>query len=138
MNVSRTAASAVAVIASIVLLSGCQPGLPVAGESGASALATDGSGGQAIDPSLPVIIAPDDGVATAAVGAFISFELPTDEVTTTVITTDAPDIVEIFPASSEGGMLTPPSAVGLVPGTANITIEDPQGTQHTVVLTVVG
>ena len=137
MNVSRTAASAVAVIASIVLLSGCQPALPVAGDTGAGVVAT-GSNGQVVDPSAPVLIAPDDAVATAAVGAFISFDLPADDVLTTVITTDAPDIVEIFPASSGGGMLTPPSAVGLAPGTANITIKDPTGTQHTVVLTVTG
>jgi hypothetical protein len=136
MRTSRIAAFGAAIFVGVTLLAGCQPALPTADDASVGVGVSTDANGQVIDPNAPVLISPDMGKATAPVGALLTFDVAAEDLLTTTITSDNEAVLQVFPASSGGGMLTPATAIVQAPGTAKITIKGPTGPAKTVVLTV--
>jgi len=127
MHARRSLAVAAALI-SVGLLAGCSSG------SSGDAAATDEAPANATQMIPPVIIEPGQTEASAVVGDFL--DIVVDEVAGTTIATDNADILEIFQAREEEGVVYNPGAKTLAPGTAVITVTLPDNTSYDLTVTV--
>jgi hypothetical protein len=82
----------------------------------------------------PIIVEPGQTEATAVVGDFI--DIVVDEVVGTTIDTPNTDILEIFQARDEEGVVYNPGAKALAPGNAVITVTLPDNTTYDIAVTV--
>lgn len=82
----------------------------------------------------PVIVAPGETMAEAAVGETIVFDQPDPAHTT--ISTDRPDILDLTQGSDDGSALFNPAATALATGVAIVTIEADDGATTQVTVTV--
>jgi len=127
MQARRSLAVAAALI-SVGLLAGCSSG------SGGDAAATEEAPANATQMIPPIIIEPGQTEATAVVGDFL--DIVVDEVVGTTIATDNADILEVFQARDEEGVVYNPGAKTLAPGTAVITVTLPDNTSYDITVTV--
>jgi hypothetical protein len=82
----------------------------------------------------PVIVAPDQATAEAAVGETIVFNQP--DPANTTISTDKPDVLELIQGRDDGSAVFNPAAVARAPGVAVVTIEAADGSTTQVTVTV--
>ncbi|MGB8021115.1 MAG: hypothetical protein WCF04_07810 [Candidatus Nanopelagicales bacterium] len=77
---------------------------------------------------------PSQTTATAHVGETIVFNQP--DPAHTRISTDNPDVLELFQGRDDGSALFNPGATALAPGVAVVTIEAADGSTERVTVTV--
>ena len=125
---ARRSVALAAAIMSIGLLAGCSSG------SGGEAATTDEAPASSTQMLPPIIVEPGQTEATAVVGDFI--DIVVDEVVGTTIDTPNTDILEIFQARDEEGVVYNPGAKALAPGNAVITVTLPDNTTYDIAVTV--
>ena len=82
----------------------------------------------------PVIVTEDMTSATAKVGDFIDIVVKNTAGTT--IDTDKPDLLEISQAHNDGSAEFNPGAKALAPGTAIITVTNPDSSTRDITITI--
>jgi hypothetical protein len=125
---TRRSVALAAAIMSIGLLAGCSSG------SGGEAATTEEAPANATQMLPPIIVEPGQTEATAVVGDFI--DIVVDEVAGTTIATPNADILEIYQAREEEGVVYNPGAKALAPGNAVITVTLPDNTSYDITVTV--
>lgn len=125
---TRRSVALAAAIMSIGLLAGCSSG------PGGEAATTDEAPANSTQMLPPIIVEPGQTEATAVVGDFI--DIVVDEVVGTTIDTPNTDILEIFQARDEEGVVYNPGAKALAPGNAVITVTLPDNTTYDIAVTV--
>lgn len=128
---SRVLAMAAAALATAGLLAGCSSSS--SSDSQAASAAASPIGGNVLPP---VMVEPGQTEATAKVGDTIVFNIPEADLAGTTIDTDQPDILEVSQAKQEGDALFNPGAKALAPGTAVVTITNPDMSTSDVTVTV--
>lgn len=132
-----------ALLAGTVALAGCslifapppeESASPTAGASGAASATAETA--EPVDPFAPVLIDPKVPIATAIVGDALAFDIPEDAKLTTTITSDKPDVIEVFDASEDAGFVLDAGATALAAGTAVLTFTSADGTTTSVTVTV--
>lgn len=88
------------------------------------------------DVFAPVTIDPAQPTASAAVGQTLAFDVPQDEQATIVVSSDHPEIADVYSGNSDAGFDSPAGGDAYAAGTAVITIELPNGKTSKVTLTV--
>jgi len=130
-TLTRTAALAVAAIATLGLLAGCSSS--GSSQSSASAPAASPSGAGLMPP---IFVDPGQTEASAMVGDNIVFNIPEKDLAGTTIATDNAAVLEVTQAKQEGDALFNPGAKALAPGTAVVTVTAPDMTTTDVTITV--
>ncbi len=84
----------------------------------------------------PVIITEDQTEATAKVGDYLDIVIADDKLAGTTVDTDKPELVELTQAREEGGATFNPGGRTLAPGTAIVTVTNPDNTTRDITLTI--
>lgn len=84
----------------------------------------------------PVIINVDETTATAKVGDFIDILVADNDIAGTTVSTTTPDLVEVTQAREDGSAIFNPGGKALAPGTAIITVTNPDSTTRDITLTI--
>ncbi len=107
----------------------------LAGCSSSDETATDTATSSETSQLLPpVIITADQLDAAAVVGDMI--DIVVDDPVNTTIAVDNTDVLEITQGSDDGSALFNPGAKALAPGTATITLTNPDGSTRDILVTV--
>lgn len=126
--------AAVSVVA-VVALAGCSSGSSSSDASGgASAPASAAPSPIGSGAVAPVTIDMNEAAHDVKVGDTIVFSV--NEVVGTTVDSDAPDVVEVFQAKEEGGVVYNPGGKALKPGKATVTITDEKNDDHYIHITV--
>lgn len=131
-QLARSAAIGASALLGVTLLAGCSSSSdePAADET-TSQEAESGGETQMLPP---VIVEPGQTEATAKVGDFI--DIVVDEVIGTTIATDNPEVLEISQARQDGDAIFNPGAQALAPGSATITVTNPDNDSYDIAVTV--
>lgn len=89
-----------------------------------------------VDPFAPVVIDPAIPTATAAAGQTLIFNVPPEMQSTVVVSSDKPEVADVYSGSSDSTFSIDAGGDAIAPGTAVITITQPDGTTSMVTLTV--
>lgn len=127
---TRTAAISASALLGVALLAGCSSSSD--SSTPASAAASDSS--TAMLP--PVIITEDQTAATASVGSYLDIVVSENNLAGTTVDTDRPDLVELTQAKEEDGATFNPGGKTLAPGTAIITVTNPNSSTRDITLTI--
>jgi hypothetical protein len=82
----------------------------------------------------PVIVTESQTTTTAKVGDFI--DIVVSKPAGTTISTDKPDLLEVTQAYDDGSAIFNPGAKALAPGTAIITVTNPDSTTRDITVTI--
>jgi hypothetical protein len=107
---------------------------PAAASSAASSTAASAASSAGTQMLPPVIVTEGQTTANAKVGDFI--DIVVKKVAGTTIDTDKPDLLEISQAREEGGAVFNPGAKALAPGTAIITVTNPDNSTRDITVTI--
>ncbi len=131
MNRTRTfAAFGAAALIGVALLTGCSS----SSESSEAASAAASEGTTEMLP--PVIITEDQTEATCAVGNFLDIVIPEDKLAGTTVATSDAAVVTVTQAKEEGGALFNPGGECVAPGSATVTVTNPDGSSRDLAITV--
>lgn len=140
--IRRAALAGAAVTLGLVALTGCSsssnssasPAAP-ASEAGASEAGASAGASPIMTSVLPpVIIDKTATSATAKVGDTLYINV--DKLAGTTIDVDKPDLIEVSQAHESGGAQFNPGGKVLKPGTAVITVTNPDNTTRTITVTI--
>ncbi len=84
----------------------------------------------------PVIINIDQTSAKAQVGDFIDILVSDNAIAGTTVSTDRPDLIELTQAHEDGSAIFNPGGKTLAPGTAVITVTNPDSTTRDITLII--
>ena len=119
----------------VAVLAGCSSSEDSSSSGSSDSSSGQDSGGDSGSQALPpVIVEPGQTEATAKVGDFI--DIVVEQVVGTTISTDNPDVLEVFQASDDGSAQFNPGAKALAPGNATITVTDPSSNSYDIAVTV--
>jgi TolA-binding protein len=131
-RIRTVAAVSAATLLGVAVLAGCSSTTSEPAAS-ASAAASDSGTTQMLPP---VIITEDQTAATAKVGDYLDIIIAADNLMGTTVATDKPDLVELTQAKEEDGATFNPGGKTLAPGTAIITVTNPDATTRDITLTI--
>lgn len=131
IRMSRIAAVSAGAVVAVALMTGCSSS-PGSAQSSTAPASAQADGGASMLP--PVIITEEQTAAAAKVGDFIDLVVKT--VAGTTIDTDKPELLEITQAHEDGGAVFNPGAKALAPGTAVISVTNPDGSTRNVTITI--
>ncbi|MCX6432631.1 MAG: hypothetical protein NTX29_07510 [Actinobacteria bacterium] len=131
-RIRTVAAVSAATLLGVAVLAGCSSSTS---EPAASASAAASSAGST-QMLPPVIITEDQTAATAKVGDYLDIIIAADNLMGTTVATDKPDLVELTQAKEEGGATFNPGGKTLAPGTAIITVTNPDASTRDITLTI--
>ncbi len=125
-KINKIAAIGAISILGVTVLAGC---------SSSDESATDTATSSEVSQMLPpVIITADQMDAAAVVGDMI--DIVVDDPVNTVIAVDNADVLEIAQGYDDGSAIFNPGAKALAPGTATITVTNPDGSTRNIVVVV--
>lgn len=133
MIIRRVAVVGAVALLGVGVLAGCSSSSS-SSESSSAAASTAASASGSTQMLPPVIVTPDMTTTTAKVGDFI--DIVVDKTAGTTIDTDKPDLLEISQAHSDGGAEFNPGAKALAPGTAIITVTNPDSSTRDITVTI--
>jgi len=135
MSIRRIAVVGVVALLGAGVLAGCSSssGSSSSAPAESSAVASAAPSGTA-QMLPPVIVAEGQTTTTAKVGDFIDIVVRTPAGTT--ISTDKPELLEVTQAYEDGGAVFNPGAKALAPGTAIITVTNPDSTTRDITVTI--
>ena len=136
-TIRRAALAGAAVTLGLVALTGCSSSSDSAASSAApasEAAASDGASPMMSPVLPPVIIDKTAMSATAKVGDTLYINV--DKLAGTTIDVDKPDLIEVSQAHESGGAQFNPGGKVLKPGTAVITVTNPDNTTRTITVTI--
>jgi len=84
----------------------------------------------------PIIINIDETSATAKVGDNLDILVADNDIAGTTVSTDKPDLVELTQAHEDASATFNPGGRVLAPGTAVITVTNPDGSTRDITLTI--
>ena len=135
MSIRRVVAVGGVVLLGVGVLAGCSSS---SGSSSSSSAAQSAPASAAAGASAqmlpPIIVTEGQTTASAKVGDFI--DIVVKKVAGTTISTDKPDLLEISQAHEDGGAVFNPGAKALAPGTAIITVTNPNNTTRDITVTI--
>jgi hypothetical protein len=132
-RIRTVAAVSAATLLGVAVLAGCSS---TTSEPAASASAAASDSGTTQMLPAPVIITEDQTAATAKVGDYLDIIIAADNLMGTTVATDKPDLVELTQAKEEDGATFNPGGKTLAPGTAIITVTNPDATTRDITLTI--
>ena len=125
-KINKIAAIGAISILGVTVLAGC---------SSSDESATDTATSSEVSQMLPpVIITADQMDAAAVVGDMI--DIVVDDPVNTVIAVDNADVLEVTQGYDDGSAIFNPGAKALAPGTATITVTNPDGSTRNIVVVV--
>ncbi len=127
----HAAALATAALLGVAVLAGCSSSSTPSETTSAAA-----SAGASTQMLPPVIITEDQTAATAKVGDYLDIVIAEENLAGTTVATDTPELVELTQAKEEGGATFNPGGKTLAPGTAIITVTNPDNTTRDITLTI--
>lgn len=128
----RLVALAAIALLGVVAIAGCSSSTTPSSDSPSSSAAAS----QAAGMLPPVIINVDETTATAKVGDFIDILVADNDIAGTTVSTTTPDLVEVTQAREDGSAIFNPGGKALAPGTAIITVTNPDSTTRDITLTI--
>jgi hypothetical protein len=129
----RTAAAvSAAALLGVTVLAGCSSSSDST-EASASAAASADGGTQMLPP---VIITEDQTSATCAVGNFLDIIVAEDALAGTTVATSDEAVVSVTQAKQEGDALFNPGGECLAPGSATVTVTNPDSSTRDIAITV--
>ena len=126
----RIAAIAAVAVLGVTALAGCSSSADSTPSS--SAASTSESAGML----PPIIINIDETAATAKVGNYLDILTADNDIGGIEVSTDKPELVELTQAHEDGSATFNPGGKALAPGTAIITVKNPDGTTREITLTI--
>lgn len=125
-KINKIAAVGAIGILGVTVLAGC---------SSSDESATDTATSSEVSQMLPpVIITADQMDAAAVVGDMI--DIVVDDPVNTVIAVDNAEVLEVTQGYDDGSAIFNPGAKALAPGTATITVTNPDGSTRNIVVVV--
>ncbi len=131
-RIRTVAAVSAATLLGVAVLAGCSSSTSEPAASASAAASASGS----TQMLPPVIITEDQTAATAKVGDYLDIIIAADNLMGTTVATDKPDLVELTQAKEEGGATFNPGGKTLAPGTAIITVTNPDSSTRDISLTI--
>lgn len=137
MSTRRATTYAATALLAVVALAGCSSS---SGSSDSSAAASTAASSAAASPSgsagmlPPVIITEGQTTATAKVGDFL--DIVVKDVAGTTVDTDKPELLEVTQAHEDGSAVFNPGAKALAPGTAILTVTNPNNSVRDITVTI--
>ena len=125
-RINKIAAIGAISILGVTVLAGCS-----SSDESATDTATSSEASQMLPP---VIITADQMDAAAVVGDMI--DIVVDDPVNTVIAVDNADVLEVTQGYDDGSAIFNPGAKALAPGTATITVTNPDGSTRNIVVVV--
>ena len=125
-KINKIAAIGAISILGVTVLAGCS-----SSDESATDTATSSEASQMLPP---VIITADQMDAAAVVGDMI--DIVVDDPVNTVIAVDNADVLEVTQGYDDGSAIFNPGAKALAPGTATITVTNPDGSTRNIVVVV--
>ena len=131
MSRTRTvAAVAAAGLIGAALLAGCS-------SSSSSGEATEAPAASSSTQMLPpVIITEDQTEATCSVGNFLDIVIPEDKLAGTTVASSDEAVVTVTQAKQEGDALFNPGGECVAPGSATVTVTNPDSSTRDIAVTV--
>lgn len=124
------AALAAAGLMGAALLAGCS-------SSDSSSEATEtAAAGETTEMLPPVIITEDQTEATCSVGNFLDIVIPEDKLAGTTVSTSDDAVVTVTQAKQEGDALYNPGGECVAPGSATVTVTNPDASTRDIAVTV--
>jgi PBP1b-binding outer membrane lipoprotein LpoB len=136
MSIRRVTAVGAIALLGVGVLAGCSSSSGSSESSSAASAAASAAGSGAAQLPAPVIVTPGQTTASMKVGEFL--DIVVDKPAGTTIDVDKPDILEITQAHEDGGAVFNPGAKALAPGTAVITVTNPNSSTYDITVTVTG
>ncbi len=137
MSTRRATTYAATALLAVVALAGCSSS---SGSSDSSAAASTAASSAAASPAgsagmlPPVIITEGQTTATAKVGDFL--DIVVKDVAGTTVDTDKPELLEVTQAHEDGSAVFNPGAKALAPGTAILTVTNPNNSVRDITVTI--
>lgn len=138
--IRRTALAGAAVTLGLIALTGCSSSSDSSASTAApTAAPASEAASEAASPMMspvlpPVIIEKTATSATAKVGDTLYINV--DKLAGTTVAVDKPDLIEVSQAHESGGAQFNPGGTVLKPGTAVITVTNPDNTTRTITVTI--
>jgi hypothetical protein len=124
------AALAAAGLMGAALLAGCS-------SSDSSSEATEApAAGESAQMLPPVIITEDQTEATCSVGNFLDIVIPEDKLAGTTVASSDEAVVTVTQAKQEGDALFNPGGECVAPGSATVTVTNPDSSTRDIAVTV--